>query len=535
MVIFRTSVIFNIMSMEMKLSGPNHGSPNYYFDGPLLMSTYHEVDGVSLEINDAIWGKCFIGDEERDVVFKELFSNPLVVRSMGIEQLTLSPEYSTIPNTGAFSRFEHIWGSVVFVRKMIEKSPELQNLSEREKLVLELRTFVSDLGHTAFSHMGDWIMQGFGGAENFHDEELPLLMKAGGVNKILEESSYKIKPEEVIFPDVEDWIETGSPDLCVDRVDYGVREIQRWMYQMADTTLIATPDAFEVRNGQLVMTSKRAAEEYFRGFSLLPTEHWQEPVHRAQLKLLEGMIKRSIMIGDTVASSTVDEELHPRDVMYTVDSDITRDFRLADELQWTLDPLLRRVATDQRTIFAQQRASQLRSYFSSYGGENKWTFPTPGEAIEYGFHSWRSLNNPVVEVIPVNDVHNVSPDEIKDFKNNNYTIDVPLQELKPRYVDPLFIDSDNEVVRLSEVDTRYKGLIEQQALVMRQQFIGRVLLHPEYKAIVERELEEGEKEFAHAMTRARLSIDGLARIIKGSSYLAIPFRIPHLEKSYNLI
>jgi hypothetical protein len=59
-----------------------------------------------------------LGEKLEDDVLLSIFYSDAIRRLQAVEQLTLPPEYTTIPNTGAFSRFEHIWGSVLFVRQM---------------------------------------------------------------------------------------------------------------------------------------------------------------------------------------------------------------------------------------------------------------------------------------------------------------------------------------------------------------------------------------------------------------------------------
>lgn len=73
---------------------------------------------------DPVWNdKLSISDGDNAAVLGNIFYNNSLRRLQAVEQLTLPPEYSTIPNTSAFSRFEHIWGSALFVRQMTVKSP----------------------------------------------------------------------------------------------------------------------------------------------------------------------------------------------------------------------------------------------------------------------------------------------------------------------------------------------------------------------------------------------------------------------------
>lgn len=81
---------------------------------------------------------------------------------IGIEQLTLPEHYATIPNAANFSCWEHITGSPVLVKLLVEKwnnENPTDRVSNRELVVFMLRTMLSDIGHTIGSHLGDWIMR----------------------------------------------------------------------------------------------------------------------------------------------------------------------------------------------------------------------------------------------------------------------------------------------------------------------------------------------------------------------------------------
>lgn len=176
---------------------------------------YHEEE-KAIYIDDPVWGREKIGEWEGDEVFCDLYTHPVFQRLAGIEQLTLPKQYATMPGSYDFTRWEHVWGSMVFVRKMIRQAEaEGQIFTPEEKRNLQLRTLLSDAGHTAFSHMRDWVRQGFGGAENSHDEELFEFLETHGVNDVLRWRG--IAPRDVIFPPRQDWVECDPPKLCVDR------------------------------------------------------------------------------------------------------------------------------------------------------------------------------------------------------------------------------------------------------------------------------------------------------------------------------
>lgn len=312
-----------------------------------------------ITIDDPIWGKCDVGERDGDEIFLQLYKNPLLQRSIGIEQLTLPKHFATMPGTTDMSRWEHAWGSLVFVRKMIEKAEAVgQQFEPRQVLVWQLRTFVSDLGHTAFSHLGDWLFQGYGGSEDQHDQELSQILEIGGVTDILR--SHGFEPDEIVFTDTEDWVECSSPDLCVDRVDYGAREIGRWVtgYKPSEEWL----NRFELDDKlRIVMPDKKQAMAFGLEFALLATEHWGHPVHRLQEHLF-GELVRSIIADEELRSIMWDGVHHPRDLLYTIDYDVNASTRAVGELNHDLFGLMLDLARAQRKIFAYGRHSELEAF-----------------------------------------------------------------------------------------------------------------------------------------------------------------------------
>jgi hypothetical protein len=468
-----------------------------------------------MRIHDPVWGDCTIGNQEGDDVILKLLDNDLVRRSMAIEQLTLDATTATIPNTADFSRWEHMWGSLVFVRKMTESLDVLP----RDRLILQLRTFVSDLGHTAYSHLGDWMFQGSGGAEDQHDMDLADLLEVSGLSAMLRNNN--IMPEEVIFPDVHDWVECSAPNLCVDRVDYAAREILRWLD--VDTRIWRTmkPDSFVVRDGQLVMTSQARATLFAKAFLLLPTEHWSEPVHRLQLRIHEELVKEVLQheYASLVALDDFDKNVyHPRDLMYTVDSDITNEVYVSSEFSGVARPLMQEIGLTKRRIFAHERLGQLAVFLREPTDE----FPDP--LMPYGYFAGRRGSIPLLPsniAILTMDQAGRNP----DLGVDPYAVDIALPALKPRSVDPLFIDEDDRVRRLSEVDPEYRRLLEQQADLLGRNYVGRLHVNHKTKSVLEAGIASHDAQWAAMLERPRMPVEVFRRFIHNSVGVAAGYRM----------
>lgn len=464
---------------------------------------YSEPTG-EIVITDPVWGHEAIGNWPGDEVFAELFTHPVFQRMMAIEQLTLPEMYATMPDTTGFSRWEHAWGSVVFVRQMIRQAEaEGRTFSDREKLVLQLRTLVSDAAHTAFSHLGDWLRQGFGGSEDSHDEELVSYLETMGVNDTLRNSQFAIQPEEVIFPPVSDWVECSSPALCVDRVDYGVREMMRWVDPAAGYLL---RDAFRIdEHNTLVMKDKAHAEYFARGFGLLATEHWSHPVHRLQLQLFGDIVKGAIL--DTPHTFR-EYDMHPVDQLYTVDADVMANIRSYGVLNNDLHVLLLDIARAQRRIFAVGRERRIASHIEPYQpGQRPSRHDTyiPGMeeyphplTVDHAAVAYSDVVPQKLELIPVNDVT-----EVSDFDSVSYAVDTFLPAFKARAIDPPFLDEMGVVRRVSEVDARYAAFLETCRAVQSQPYVARIYMAPPAKQRLADKLNVVRREWEWAMGQER--------------------------------
>lgn len=487
---------------------------DYLIDSPYHVSSY-EIYDEELRIQDAVWGSEVIGHEPGDEIFLELVDNPLVTRLLNIEQLSLGPKHATMPNTTEFTRWESQWGSVVFVRKMTEG----MDIDPRERTILQLRTFLSDLGHTAFSHVGDWLFQGFGGPEDQHDNDLLYVLEAGGVVDLLRK--YGIKPEEVVFPETSDWIENESPDLCVDRVDYGVREVQRWLNRTDGITDALRPEAFTLDDGRIVMKNHANARDFAVAYSLLPTEHWAQPTHRLQLLLLQEAIKRMMVQDESLVVNWMDgpSQYHPRDYMYSVDTDFINNLEKISTLNWLLSVVMKQIGFEQRRIFSTVRSWDLDSWFDRYKATiAPLVFPRPLESI-----SWHSQIHPLMPSNITLKAVRANPDQ-PQFEAATSGIDFYLPPLKPRYIDPLFCDDEGKVMRLSEHDPEMKQFFSEQAVVMGQAYKATLHMNDEFRARILEGLEDTQTNWPELLKRPRMEKERFAKLLGDAAVHAVPNR-----------
>lgn len=483
----------------------------YLIDDLLTIPSY-ELGDRRMMVHDAVWGDCEIGDKPYDELLIKLAKTPLFQRLQSIEQLTLGPDYATMPNSTDFSRWQHIWGSLVFVRKMVEGD---ERFSERDRAAMELRTLLSDVGHTAFSHLGDWMFQGINGGEDLHDKDLKQLLQVTGVHELLQEYGFSL--DEVVFPDKKDWVECSSPDLCVDRVDYGMREILRWVAPTVPLNLhlreLRNPKNFFAitEDNQLAMKNAHAARYFCTGFGLLPTEHWAHPTHRLQLELLQTMLK------GVLADEAAENALHPRDMLYGVDADFNHHFQGRDAK--FLNTTMKDIAVWQRRIFIEERRHDLDRVFMGMA-DPEWQFPDFPEPL---WSYTRDTEEPVKRLPPQLDIIEQPDVQAQAMVATERGLEVNLPSLKARVVDPLVM-VDGQPTRYSEIEPSYKPYLEGQRRTMAKKYKATILMRPDVAERIVRASEQTAEAWRRLVQRER-SAPRLAEKVVDSAIGGRPFDV----------
>jgi hypothetical protein len=422
-------------------------------------------------IDDKVWGRRTLSNLRISSLpdprlFTEIFYSDPIRRLQAVEQLTLPPQYSTIPNTAAFSRFEHVWGSVLFVKDIAKQ----HGIEGRELTKYMLRTLVSDVAHTFGSHLGDWAFQNIGGSEDLHDKELQTYLEATGINDILR--NHGIQPEEVIFPDISDFVEAPQPDLNTDRVDYGLREMNRWnhyVYMQAfdvdDFTL--TPDRM------LAMRDQRRARIFAEGYLQLPLQNWSEPTHRFMIDMTLARMKLFYAEGGTPNDWVFDpkdltrllplHEIHPRDLMYVTDIAQLAAYTMPSLGGHTLESIMKSVALYHRQYVWPGKANRLNNYMWQFVMDYDTVLREGHKPLHHSdFSDFRSEYPPTVP----NGFAILDADYAEATKNDA-SIDFPQPPFKMRKIDPLVQTATGSFKRLSELDPSYaQRLVEYESEIL---------------------------------------------------------------------
>lgn len=520
-------------------SSSSHRLPGQGWEAGNMFTGTNFMPNCNMEnaaFNDTVWGYGPDGKLElqrEHPVLTDIFYSNAMRRLQAVEQLTLSPEYSTIPNTGAFSRFEHMWGSVLFVGKIARR----EGIDPRTTTVYQLRTLLSDMAHTTGSHLGDWMFQGVGEQENQHDIDLQTYLEATGIIDILKHHGFD--PAEVIFPDVEDWIEAPSPGLCVDRVDYGLREMNRWN-QVINIHRFSTEDFELTPENQLAMVDQRRARMFAEGFLLLSQEHWSEPTHRFMLDML--MLRTKLLYAEGGFPNKMwvfnepghDEALmdlpsmHPRDLMYVTDPVQLDSMSRPNLASTTLDGIMRTVAQYHRQYVWPGRQDRINGYMQQFADpESYQRICETGQYLSLEDDQLGTFRGEYPPYLPTGFA--ILDQAQAEASATERDIDFAQPPFKVRQIDPL-VKTGNEFVRLSQLDDSYAERLAEHKAQLAQAKVARLSVPDDktrqlLRAIIDNVELHWEERLA---TSRRMTAQELGRLVDTSA-MHIHGRYPFLN------
>lgn len=218
--------------------------------------------------NDRIYGEQFIEDP---VITALIISGPMQ-RLKKLNQYGLPNKFHHLIG---FSRYEHSLG-VMYLLKSLGAS--------REEQVAGL---LHDVSHKAFSHVYDWVV-GTATKENSQDDGHGQFIGGSEIKSILEEHGYSV--DRIIDYHHFGLLERESPDLCADRVDYVLREIETGLAKEIFNGL-------SVFNGQIVCTDNSIASKLGRVFLSRQIDHWGGYEGLARYSLFSTALKKALEIG----------------------------------------------------------------------------------------------------------------------------------------------------------------------------------------------------------------------------------------------
>jgi len=207
-------------------------------------------------IKDKIYGEFVISDK----VLIELIKSPPLLRLKKMSNSGIPDRYY---HHKGFSRYEHSLGVMILLRKFGAGLEE------------QIAGLLHDVSHLAFSHVADWIFADGGDRpdnnEEFADRIFEKFIKKTEITKILEKFNFSVK--RISHKDYFSLLERKIPDLCVDRIDYALRE-SRYLWKLNLGILKNYLKNLVSLNGEIVFTEPKIAFDFAERFLEMQTKHW---------------------------------------------------------------------------------------------------------------------------------------------------------------------------------------------------------------------------------------------------------------------
>ncbi|MFA5173913.1 MAG: HD domain-containing protein [Candidatus Pacearchaeota archaeon] len=222
-----------------------------------------------MKIIDKVYGN----EEIEEQVLIELINSKEVQRLKNISQMGLPQEYYHIP---VYSRYEHSIGVLILLRRL------------NADLTEQIAGLLHDISHTAFSHVVDWVI-GDPEKEDYQDKNHLITIQNSEIPTILKK--YNLNYKEISELDKFSLLDQEIPSLCVDRIDYSLREL----VEIFDFELIhAILRSLTNFNGQIVFDSSELAYEFAKGYLKLQKEHWAGNQAKIRYYLLAEILKKAL-------------------------------------------------------------------------------------------------------------------------------------------------------------------------------------------------------------------------------------------------
>lgn len=223
-----------------------------------------------MKIADQIYGEF----EIEDPVILELLETPSIVRLKKVSQSAVPQEYYQVVS---YSRFEHSVGVMLLLRKLGAGLEE------------QVTGLLHDVSHTAFSHLIDLVVNGEGGQEDYQDNRHESMVRNSELPAILQK--HNIPVERVMSHKLDSLLEKELPELCADRVDYGLREI---FYQSNPVVAKACAEDLTVADSKIVFQNKASSLAFATHFLARQRDHWGAPEPMLRWEIFAEMLRQAM-------------------------------------------------------------------------------------------------------------------------------------------------------------------------------------------------------------------------------------------------
>lgn len=185
---------------------------------------------------DVIYGEVEIAE----ALLQDVIASKAMQRLKGISQHGITALLGITP---PFSRFDHSLGAMLLVRHLGAGIDE------------QVAALIHDISHTAFSHVIDFVFDDHSG-QSYHEEKKEEVLARSDIPTILQ--GHGLDWRDYLAEAGFSLLEQPSPDLCADRLDYFLRDLE-FLKLASQEDIQSSLTSLAVRDGKIVVNNLKVA------------------------------------------------------------------------------------------------------------------------------------------------------------------------------------------------------------------------------------------------------------------------------------
>lgn len=217
------------------------------------------------------------------------------------------------------TRYEHSLGVMLLIRRLGGCLEE------------QIAGLLHDVSHTAFSHVVDLALEN--DADDYHEKIRMRLLEQSSIPTILEQAGFDYRE---ILNDDQQWtlLEQQAPLLCCDRIDYTLREVQRY-FSVPVQEIQQFLDSLEIIDGSIVLTSTKWALWFIDQYQKVVIDFFYDPRNICSYEWMAQAIRLGLAHGDiTLVDLMMTDSAFLEKLNSSTDVEIKQLLRKFDE-PWT--------------------------------------------------------------------------------------------------------------------------------------------------------------------------------------------------------
>ncbi len=462
----------------------------------------------------------------------DFYTTPSFFRSLALAQLLKSRESSTLPNVWSFNRGQGVIGQ----HPMVERFGKMQDLSPEHILAIHIDAEGDDQAHFAFSHKLEFAAQKWGGPENLHERNWPLIASIGGVISVLEKHGVAYN-SDIRVPGftIPEWAKAHErADIDIDRLQYIATEALLWFDNEYVPLEVREKikAALDLNNYEVTPEGKLACKDVQTGLVLakllllFASEHYNDPLARAHLHLDIHGVQRIILTRRMPWMREVDhgQMRNGTSYFFGIDQDFTDALQTGpgnpDSFIYLVSNTLNASGMEERRRFIDYRLKAYADFILDDKAENYPSEYLEPKRVDFGHRSSTVLT----EVVELTDEQREQLDQVKIPRLESGGPDALSYiagPLKNRYIDPLVRQGDS-YVRLSSITSLpYAKLLKEHQYLQTLGIKVTFAFTPDYADAFREGMEDNDQKFSKIVNGPDMTRDQQRKMIENGAKRAI--------------